>query len=64
MLTFVKQYENLRYKERRDKRKKVYLTLKYRITQLYNTIINKDCRIWAYKRLTDKNRNLDFWDYK
>ncbi len=64
MLTFVKQYENLRYKERRDKRKKVYLTLKYRISQLYNTIINKDCRIWAYKRLTDKNRNLDFWDYK
>lgn len=64
MLTFNKQFENFKEKERRDKRTKKYLTLKYRITQLYNTILNKDCRIWAYKRLTDKNRNLDFWHYK
>lgn len=64
MLTFNKQFENLNYKKRRDKRVMIYLTIKYRITQLYNTILNKDCRIWAYKRLTDKNRSLDFWDYK
>ena len=53
---FNSQFNNTILNRIRYKYIKIYLFLKYRLSIIFNVIVNKDSRIWFIKRLTDINR--------
>ena len=53
---FNSQFINSRKTKRHHKIIKSYLFIKVRLNILIKAILYKDCRVWLFKRLTDKNR--------
>ena len=56
LIAFKNQFINSRRTKRHHKIIKRYLFIKVRLNILIKVILYKDCRVWLFKRLTDKNR--------
>jgi hypothetical protein len=52
---FNSQFTNPKTTKRRHKRIKIYLFIKSRVNIIYKSIIYKECRVWLFNLLTDKN---------
>lgn len=52
---FNRQFANPKATKKRQKRIKIFLFIKSRLTILYKSIIYKEYRVWLFRRVTDKN---------
>ncbi len=52
---FTSQFINPKATKKRQKRLKIFLSIKSRLNILYKSIIHKEYRVWLFRRLTDKN---------
>lgn len=52
---FNNQFINTKATKRRHKRLKIYLFIEWRLNILYKCTINKEYRVWLFRRISDKN---------